>query len=222
MPGVSPELRHASHDAWIAASGNKRKAIKAVKQHPECATVSRPGRLVDEWGKGFAKRRSYEDAPRSGRPRQLQPSDVQRAAEILKAGYAFNSMQRGYGSFQQAVHQSAELKQILQRSHVTSAHLLRCIKHAHPEVVFRKQPVKAAFNLIQKRSRVRACKRLRKRSNRWLDGMFWVDAKKMHIKATTRKAWLDSSEPTQTVPDSRTDGRVTLHFHAMVNAKAAL
>lgn len=219
MPRVSEQLRHAAHDAWIEANKDRRRAIQLLRQHPEGAALARPGRFIMKWGAGFQQRRTYADAPRSGRPRLVQPADVKRAAEILVAGYDFNGIQRGYGSFQHALEESEELKQILQRSGVKSAHLLRCIKCVHPEIVFRVQPVKPAFNLKQKKARVRDSKRLMKRSDRWRQEMFWVDAKKMHIKATPRLAWLDKTQLTATVPDSRTDGRVTLHFYAMVNAK---
>ena len=40
----------------------------------------------------------------------------------------------------------------------------------------------------------------------------------MHVQASSLKAWLDVSRAVPTIPDQRCDGRVTLHFYAMVSA----
>ena len=178
MPRVSEQLRHAAQDAWVAANGDMRRAIQLVKQHHEGAGVARPGRLVKRWGQGFPKRRSSRDAPRPGQPRRVEPTDVERAAETLAARYDLNTIRRGFDSFKHALQHSDELRETLERSKVSSGHLLRCIKCTHPELVSRMQPVKAAFNLTQKRARVRDSKKLLMRSDSF--GMGQVSSASFH------------------------------------------
>ena len=219
MPKASEALRHAAHDAWIQANGDKRIAIKLLRQHPEAAGITRLGRFIATWGPGLQNRDGFKDAARPGQPSHIQQVDLRRAAQILKQGYPFNHVTRAFGSFQHALDESAELRGILESSQVSVAHLLRRIKAHDPTLYFGKQPVKAAFNLKQKADRVRASKKLLRQTDHWRQQVFWVDAKKMYVTATSRMAWLDGSQPVTTISDSRTDGRVALHFYAVVNAK---
>lgn len=130
----------------------------------------------------------------------------------------FGSIQRGFPSMAFACEESQELRDILARSNISSSHLLVRIKKAAPEMVHRLQHVKAAFNKKQKQDRRKACREHLRKSDRWRKQVFWVDAKKMYIQASSMKAWVDNSEPIATVPDLRTEGRKVLHFYAMVNA----
>ena len=219
MTKTSAAVRHAAHDAWIQAKGDKSRAIRLFSQHPEAASISRPGRFIQRWGAEFAKRRHYQDAHRPGQPSRIQQSDLERAAKIVKQGYPFNNVTRAFTSFPHALKHSAELQTILKRSNVSQKHFIRRLTQNDDTLFFGKQPLKAAFNLKQKRDRMSACKKHLRQSSHWRQQVFWVDAKKMHVQATPAKAWLDKSQPVTTIPDSRTDGRVTLHFYAAVNAK---
>ena len=218
MSRVPEPLRHAAHDAWLEANGNRRLAVTILKKSPAAIGKHRWGRLIDRWGSGFNVRRGYQDLHRCGRRSHLSQQDLDRAVAILEEGYMFGCIQRGFPSMTFACEESQELRDILQRARISSSHLLVRIKRAAPEVVHRMQHVKAAFNKRQKDARKSACRWHLRQSPRFRKQVFWVDAKKMYIQASSMKAWLDSSQPIATVPDLRTEGRKVLHFYAMVNS----
>lgn len=218
MSRVPEELRHAAHDAWVAAGEDQRQAIKALKKVPAAAGYQRLGKIIHRWGAGFNARRGYQDRHRPGRPSSLSQLDLDRAVEILKGGFMFGCIPRAYPSFSYACDESEELRGILARAKISRKHLLVRIKTAAPGLVFRMQSVKAAFNAKQKKDRMRDCRWHIRKSDRYRLQTFYVDAKKMYVSASPVKAWLDGSEETDTIPDLRAETRTVLHFYAVVNA----
>lgn len=218
MKRTPKPLREAAEAAWLSANGDRKKAIGILKKSPVATGRHRWGRLIIRWGRERHMRPGHRDLPRSGRPSHLTQQDLDKAVEILKGGYMFGCVPRAFPSMPFACVESEELRDILERAKISEDQLLKRIKEAAPEIVYQMQHVKAAFNMRQKKARKSACRALLRKSDRYRKQIFWVDAKKMYLQASSMKAWLDSSEPIATIPDSRTEGRKALHFYAMVNA----
>ena len=219
MPArVDDATRKAAHDAWIAACGHRRTAIKILKGSPGVTKQHAWGKLIKRHGEDFSTRHSFADKSRPGRPSHLTQAALERATAIIKAGFKFDSMQRVWLSSPQAFRESAELRSIAEEARLTHAHLFTRIQEAAPELQYAMQQVKQSFNMKQKRDRQRSCRGHLRKSARFRKRVFWIDAKKMYVQASRLKAWLDTSETIPTVSDQRCEGRTVLHFYAMVNA----
>ena len=164
--------RKAAHDAWIASGCDRRKAIKILKESPAVTKKHRWGRLIQRYGADWSSRHSYEDKARSGRPSHLTEAALKRAVDIIKGGFNFNSMQRGWLSMPQAFRESSELRLIATEAHIKHEHLVSRIKEAAPELEYCMQHVKQSFNLKQKIARQKSCRGHLRKSDRFRKRIF--------------------------------------------------
>ena len=218
------EQRKAARDAWLRASGDKKKAVQLMRQDPRASGCIRMDRMVSRWGRDFEIRGVFADQPRSGRPRQLTDAATLQAASILKSGYMVSGVHMCFTSSSQALTYSDELRSILKTANIGKKHLLQMIK-AVGGPAFKMLYVKNAFTHSERSRRMQISKQMLRSFSRaasFSNRIFWVDAKKLHVSLKSQRVWLDSDNPPDTIEDVRAAGArgglKTLHFYAAVNA----
>jgi hypothetical protein len=221
-PHTSQELRSYAATCWLWAESPAAAAAFFRQKYPDA--VRRPGEFCKKWGLRLRETSTVADAPGRGRRCKVSEADARRGAAIMMAGPPGRGSGVGFTSIQHALEHSPELRNILERSRVTPATLLRHMRRAQPNLVQRALRFRPPLSQKNRKLRLQLAKRNRRLLHdqpAYWRRVIWLDAKKLWVRPEGGLVWTDRRRPLPILsyPGYSSSGRAQLlHYYAAVQA----
>lgn len=238
-PGVSLTIkgRIAAAQAYVLKQEFGRPAArKWFREHApdkSCRDDKNMWRAIDKWGPHLEKHATLFDKPRSGRPPVISDEDAKELGRLMAAGYHIKHKRarlwRGFCSLKDTVENVEEAKEILGKyggeEGVNLQSVMRRINKVVPWLAHCKRTVdfKTELDPETKEERAKEAAVLVKKALEELNGVVWIDAKKIEVSAPEGLKVYDQ-DTKRVVEDARLSkgksrrGVITLHYYAAVNA----
>lgn len=189
-------------------------------------------RTMKRWGKAREERASYTDAPRSGPPRKISFAQVIIVLRAFLLGYLVAmphtdapDLVRHFMSLKHAVEskKSEEINTVMRDTGISVFQCWKRLTQVCPELrkMRRRVDVKCLLSQRTRLLRMKAATELLKMSNKQLDSVVWIDAKKLHVDIGNWLVYtLDPHEvlEDERLPQGKFGPGITLHYYAAVNS----
>lgn len=226
--GQQRHQRFSAVECWFAtrpvrpAQARIRAAAKLFRQLNPSFPRKQVPRFIRYWAAHLWRRGSLITTANEG-PQSKMPDDVvDRAIELLYAGWENEGQQLAFTSIAEALGRCPELKAIKTQCGVSEKTLLRRMRQRDPTVRRRLQRFLRVMDDNLKAHRAAKCKQLRSWSIAKLRRVFWVDAATIILKPVGMKVYLPPGHRALVVEDPRmpkdTKHIQKLKFYICVNA----
>lgn len=221
----------------------KRKlAIKMYEKHGNNAThagQALASALIETYTdrhrkfvrRAVVRRKRYGKAgpPRGVRKRKISDADAERCAKIVARGLRVGRQYRPFTSMNDAIRESAEIRDVMVKAGCCQATLVRSLRRANPQLKYRSFVPKKVIKPHQKKRRRDIVDILIEQTGKdenLHDRTIWMDAASLKCVCHEQKGWIDTSGPQRTVTDSGISAakneRKQLNYYAAVNPLAGV
>lgn len=206
IPGAMPrppqqlfQLRSMAADAYLEANRIPKQAAAILKAKLGGRMgLSRPAAFCQKWGERRLQTHTVDDAPRSGRPKQLSEQHVDAVITALSYGYlrldSTGPTRVPFSSWSFFTNYDPTAISVLSATKVTPRHLLRACLATMPTLKRKKIQLRVWLRPATKAERVADCQNLLGKTDRWFQSVIWVDAKTLYINPTTAYAWVNTAD----------------------------
>lgn len=224
-PSPLIQLRYSAVVCWMESGPRDDKNIRAAVRQFKADNPGRcpknPSQFIRTWVGRFETYGTVESPRSPGRPVKLTPAAVDKAVQLLWAGYEAEGRLRFYTSIQQAVRNNSGLKAICVKFDVTPATLLKHMSARWPDVVRRRLVIKRQLSEANKLERRTDCSQLLQWEPSKLQRVFWIDAATIYVVPKWLLAYAPPDGPL-VVSDARLPSHSSqlkkLKFYVCINA----
>jgi hypothetical protein len=211
-------------------TGSTRAANKYLRAKTTGVYAQKhPARARKRWSDRMEKTGGVQDAPRSGRPSRVPYKVIMQLVVLLFLGWTARAddnvkVWRGFTGIDDMMKRSAKARRLLAPcGPLKHASVWKRMKQLIPKLSSKKKPVdhKQTLDARTKQLRKACALELLRLSRDQLDGIIFLDAKKLWVAPGTHKVYMlekGLAVEDARLPQGKANSGTSLHYYAAVNA----
>lgn len=211
-------------------TGSTRAANKYLRSKTTSGYAhTHPARARKRWSARMEKTGGVQDAPRSGRPSPVSNKIIMQLAVLLFLGWTARvddnvKVWRGFTGIEDLMQRSAKARRLLAPcGPLKYASVWKRMKRLIPKLSKKKKPIdhKQTLEPSTKHLRKACALKLLQLSRDQLDGIIFLDAKKLWVAPGSHKVYMlekGLAVEDARLPQGKPNSGISLHYYAAVNA----